>query len=79
VKRLYVLRPERLDGRSAVAEDDTLLAYQPELAAALADPAALLRLRGAIAAMVQPLVFPQSVLTEMDALADSIVADWFHG
>lgn len=87
VKRLYVLRPERLDGggRNAAGEGvvpETLLPYQPELAAALGDPAALLRLHRAIDALpVQTLAFPQSVIAEMDELADGIVADcgWSHG
>jgi hypothetical protein len=77
LKRLYVLRPERLEGATEEG-NGALLPYQPELAAALSDPAALARLRDAIGE-THTLVFPQTTLTEMDDLAESIIADVSHG
>jgi hypothetical protein len=84
LKRLYVLHPDRLEG--AVEESPPegfakitrgmLIPYQPELAAALFDPAALLHLYGAIGAgFMKTLVFPQAAISEMDELAQGIIKD----
>jgi hypothetical protein len=79
LKRLYLLRPERLASPGDV--ENALIPYQPELAAALADPAALHRLSSAVAGRVQTLAFSQVDLSEMEDLADRIIADcgWSDG
>jgi hypothetical protein len=84
LKRVYVLRPDGLEG--GVSEDTAkgfaivthgeLIPYQPDLAAALVDPAALLRLYGAIdGGRTQTLAFPHYTLAEMVELAERIVGD----
>ncbi|GAA0584565.1 hypothetical protein [Rhizomicrobium electricum] len=78
LKRLYMLRPERLEGAAESNGVDALLPYQPELAVALSDPAALSRLRHAIGE-TRTLAFPQTAVTEMDDLAERIIADLSHG
>jgi hypothetical protein len=84
LKRVYVLHPDRLEGGvsehiakgSAGLLQGAMIPYQPELAAALIDPTALLRLWGAIdAGRTQTLKFPQHNVAEMDELADGIVKD----
>jgi hypothetical protein len=79
LKRLYVLRPERLEDRNVI--EDTLIPYQPELAAALADPAAVRRLSEAVAGRTQTLAFAQAGLAEMERLADRVIAEcgWSDG
>lgn len=84
LKRAYVLCPQRLE--EAVSQNTAegfasilqgvLIPYHGELAAALVDPAALLRLYGTIGGKrTQTLVFPQHTLAEMDELAERIIKD----
>lgn len=84
LKRLYMLRTERLDDEVSQGATEgfahisqgMLLPYQPELAAALFDPAVLLRLYGAIdRGRAQKLVLPQQSFAEMDELAERLIED----
>lgn len=84
VKRIYVLRPSRLEtaihhdaatGFSSLVQGQ-LLPYHSELAAALVDRAVLLRLYGAVdCGKIQTLTFPQHDIAEMDDLAQRLIED----